>query len=209
MVSSYLAGFQLTLLPDRLTWTMSKIADLALRREPTSESRALSNFDERRDRERRSPLRQRDVVQQLRRCRGSVAPRLRFRTNRLRDHQAHEPRRRWARRNATDAYQKALATDPVSAFGGIVAFNRAVDAAAAQEATKIFTEVVIAPDYDRRSARNPEDEKEPSCYSDDQTSEVRRSSSSNRSAAACSCKRSTIINSIRQQLNVVTATTTD
>jgi phosphoribosylaminoimidazolecarboxamide formyltransferase/IMP cyclohydrolase len=47
-----------------------------------------------------------------------------------------------------DAYRKALATDPVSAFGGIVAFNRAVDVPAAQEVTKIFTEVVIAPDYD-------------------------------------------------------------
>jgi phosphoribosylaminoimidazolecarboxamide formyltransferase / IMP cyclohydrolase len=47
-----------------------------------------------------------------------------------------------------EAYKKALATDPVSAFGGIVAFNRRVDLAAAQEVTKIFTEVVIAPDYD-------------------------------------------------------------
>ena len=47
-----------------------------------------------------------------------------------------------------EAYRKALATDPVSAFGGIVAFNRRVDADAAQEVTKIFTEVVIAPDYD-------------------------------------------------------------
>ncbi len=47
-----------------------------------------------------------------------------------------------------EAYQKALATDPVSAFGGIVAINRPVDAAAAQEITKIFTEVVIAPGYE-------------------------------------------------------------
>ncbi|HEY6804322.1 MAG TPA: bifunctional phosphoribosylaminoimidazolecarboxamide formyltransferase/IMP cyclohydrolase [Pyrinomonadaceae bacterium] len=47
-----------------------------------------------------------------------------------------------------EAYQRALATDPISAFGGIVAFNRTVDLAAAQEATKIFTEVVIAPAYD-------------------------------------------------------------
>ncbi|HJT68334.1 MAG TPA: bifunctional phosphoribosylaminoimidazolecarboxamide formyltransferase/IMP cyclohydrolase [Pyrinomonadaceae bacterium] len=46
------------------------------------------------------------------------------------------------------AYVKALATDPISAFGGIVAFNRRVDPVAAQEVTKIFTEVVIAPDYD-------------------------------------------------------------
>ncbi|MBA3323271.1 MAG: bifunctional phosphoribosylaminoimidazolecarboxamide formyltransferase/IMP cyclohydrolase, partial [Pyrinomonadaceae bacterium] len=47
-----------------------------------------------------------------------------------------------------EAYRRALATDPVSAFGGIVAFNRKVDAAAAQAVTEIFTEVVIAPDYE-------------------------------------------------------------
>jgi phosphoribosylaminoimidazolecarboxamide formyltransferase / IMP cyclohydrolase len=46
-----------------------------------------------------------------------------------------------------EAYTKALATDPVSAFGGIVAFNQTVDDDAAQEVVKIFTEVVIAPDY--------------------------------------------------------------
>jgi len=51
-------------------------------------------------------------------------------------------------KTSAEAYQKALATDPVSAFGGIVAFNRAVDSAAAQEVMKIFTEVVIAPEYD-------------------------------------------------------------
>jgi len=47
-----------------------------------------------------------------------------------------------------DAYRKALACDPVSAFGGIVAFNRNVDAAAARAVTEIFTEVIIAPDYE-------------------------------------------------------------
>jgi phosphoribosylaminoimidazolecarboxamide formyltransferase/IMP cyclohydrolase len=47
-----------------------------------------------------------------------------------------------------EAYRRALATDPVSAFGGIVAFNRKVDAAAARAVTEIFTEVVIAPDYE-------------------------------------------------------------
>ena len=47
-----------------------------------------------------------------------------------------------------EAYTKALATDPVSAFGGIVAFNSRVDANAAEEVTKIFTEVIIAPGYD-------------------------------------------------------------
>ncbi|MER2536978.1 MAG: bifunctional phosphoribosylaminoimidazolecarboxamide formyltransferase/IMP cyclohydrolase [Rhizobiaceae bacterium] len=45
-----------------------------------------------------------------------------------------------------DAYLKALACDPVSAFGGIVALNRMLDAEAAEEIVKIFTEVIIAPD---------------------------------------------------------------
>lgn len=46
------------------------------------------------------------------------------------------------------AYQRALSTDPVSAFGGIVAFNRKVDAATAASVTQIFTEVVLAPEFD-------------------------------------------------------------
>jgi len=45
-----------------------------------------------------------------------------------------------------DAYLSALACDPVSAFGGIVALNRTLDAEAAEEIVKIFTEVIIAPD---------------------------------------------------------------
>ncbi|MFL6930988.1 MAG: bifunctional phosphoribosylaminoimidazolecarboxamide formyltransferase/IMP cyclohydrolase [Xanthobacteraceae bacterium] len=44
------------------------------------------------------------------------------------------------------AYRKALACDPVSAFGGIVAVNRTLDAEAARAITEIFTEVIIAPD---------------------------------------------------------------
>ncbi len=48
----------------------------------------------------------------------------------------------------TEAYERALRCDPVSAFGGIVAVNRRLDAAAATEIVKIFTEVVIAPDAD-------------------------------------------------------------
>src|SRR6266404_1081836 len=47
-----------------------------------------------------------------------------------------------------EAYRKALACDPVSAFGGIVAFNRSVDEAAARAVTEIFVEVVVAPDYE-------------------------------------------------------------
>ncbi|TAM96908.1 MAG: bifunctional phosphoribosylaminoimidazolecarboxamide formyltransferase/IMP cyclohydrolase [Rhizobiaceae bacterium] len=45
-----------------------------------------------------------------------------------------------------DAYLKALRCDPVSAFGGIVAVNRTLDATAAAEIVKMFTEVIIAPD---------------------------------------------------------------
>ena len=45
-----------------------------------------------------------------------------------------------------EAYRKALACDPVSAFGGIVAVNRQLDAQAARAITEIFTEVIIAPD---------------------------------------------------------------
>ena len=47
-----------------------------------------------------------------------------------------------------EAYKKALACDPVSAFGGIVAFNQNLDEAAARAVTEIFTEVIIAPDYE-------------------------------------------------------------
>lgn len=46
------------------------------------------------------------------------------------------------------AYLKARECDPVSAFGGIVGFNRIVDAAAARELTSTFLEAVIAPGYD-------------------------------------------------------------
>jgi phosphoribosylaminoimidazolecarboxamide formyltransferase/IMP cyclohydrolase len=44
------------------------------------------------------------------------------------------------------AYAKALACDPVSAYGGIVALNRTLDVATAEQITQLFTEVVIAPD---------------------------------------------------------------
>jgi phosphoribosylaminoimidazolecarboxamide formyltransferase/IMP cyclohydrolase len=47
-----------------------------------------------------------------------------------------------------EAYAKALRCDPVSAFGGIIALNRRLDAAAAREIVKIFTEVIIAPEAD-------------------------------------------------------------
>ena len=47
------------------------------------------------------------------------------------------------------AYQHAHECDPVSAFGGVVAANRKVDLAMAEPLSKIFTEVLIAPDFDQ------------------------------------------------------------
>ena len=46
-----------------------------------------------------------------------------------------------------DAYLKALACDPVSAFGGVLAFNRALDADTAEEVAKLFVECVVAPGF--------------------------------------------------------------
>lgn len=48
---------------------------------------------------------------------------------------------------AVEAYVKARETDPVSAFGGVIAFNRPVDLGAAKEITSTFVEVVIAPGF--------------------------------------------------------------
>jgi phosphoribosylaminoimidazolecarboxamide formyltransferase / IMP cyclohydrolase len=55
--------------------------------------------------------------------------------------------------HAEKAYRKALATDPLSAFGGIVAFNCPVDEGTARAVIEIFTEVLIAPDYDDQALK--------------------------------------------------------
>ncbi len=51
-------------------------------------------------------------------------------------------------KSTLDAYRKAFKTDPTSAFGGIIAFNRALDGAAAAQVGKQFAEVIIAPRVD-------------------------------------------------------------
>jgi phosphoribosylaminoimidazolecarboxamide formyltransferase / IMP cyclohydrolase len=56
-------------------------------------------------------------------------------------------------RDLVEAYKKALACDPVSAYGGILAFNRKLDGATAEEIAKLFTEVIIAPDADEDARR--------------------------------------------------------
>jgi phosphoribosylaminoimidazolecarboxamide formyltransferase/IMP cyclohydrolase len=55
------------------------------------------------------------------------------------------------RETLLDAYLRALATDPVSAFGGVLAFNRAIDAATAEEIAKLFVECIAAPGFDERA----------------------------------------------------------
>ena len=50
-------------------------------------------------------------------------------------------------KNVHEAYQKALASDPVSAFGGIIGINREVDGVAAEEIAKLFVEAIAAPSF--------------------------------------------------------------
>lgn len=54
-------------------------------------------------------------------------------------------------KSVLDAYQSALSCDPVSAFGGIVAFNREVDEKTAEKLNEIFLEIVCAPSYSERA----------------------------------------------------------
>ncbi len=51
-------------------------------------------------------------------------------------------------RTALEAYERAFATDPTSAFGGILVFNRAIDGALAERLSQQFIEVLFAPGYD-------------------------------------------------------------
>jgi phosphoribosylaminoimidazolecarboxamide formyltransferase/IMP cyclohydrolase len=52
-----------------------------------------------------------------------------------------------------ESYRRALEADPVSAYGGVLAFNRAVDAETAAEVAKIFTEAIAAPGYSEDALR--------------------------------------------------------
>ena len=50
-----------------------------------------------------------------------------------------------------EAYQKALACDPVSAYGGVIGINRVLDGAAAEEIAKLFVEAIAAPGFSREA----------------------------------------------------------
>jgi phosphoribosylaminoimidazolecarboxamide formyltransferase/IMP cyclohydrolase len=55
------------------------------------------------------------------------------------------------RDNLKQAWTDALAGDPVSAFGGVIAVNREIDEASAEEINKIFFELIIAPSYEKNA----------------------------------------------------------
>ena len=147
MVSAYLADASGPL-PDRLSWTMNKISDLRYGENPhqqaalyrTSATGGIANAEVLSGKEMSfNNYVDAEAAWQLVCDFEETACAIIKHTN---------PAGVGLGASSAEAYHKALATDPVSAFGGIVAFNTTVDVAAAQEATKIFTEVVIAPEYD-------------------------------------------------------------
>ena len=98
------------------------------------------------------------------------------------------------RRRSPRPTGKALRTDPVSAFGGIVALNRPLDAEAADEIVKIFAEVIIAPGVSARRRRRSSPAKKnlrllvAGGLPDPR---ARGADGAHRSPAACSCRTAT------------------
>ena len=105
-----------------------------------------------------------------------------------------------------DAYRKALACDPVSAFGGVLAFNRTLDGATAEEIAKLFTEVIIAPDADADARRILAAQKEsaPADRGRLAGSARDRPHVQAPSRAASSCRRATTRMSTARDLKIVT-----
>src|SRR3989338_1396956 len=64
-----------------------------------------------------------------------------------------------SKKGLLDAYQKALSCDKVSAFGGIIAFNKNLDAKTAQEMSQIFLEAITAPGFDADALKILKDKK--------------------------------------------------
>ena len=148
MVSSYLAGDASGPLPDRLSWTMKKFTDLRYGENPhqqaalyrTSPTGGIANAAVLSGKEMSfNNYVDAEAAWQLVCDFDDTSCAIIKHTNPAGVGLGHTP---------VEAYQKALATDPVSAFGGIVAFNCTVDVEAAREVIKIFTEVIVAPEYE-------------------------------------------------------------
>ena len=109
------------------------------------------------------------------------------------------PAARRSRISLRDAYLKALECDPVSAFGGVLAFNRAIDAATAEEVAKLFVECIVAPGYEPRRSRNSRRRK--ICGLLEMPRELaahERSLTSSGSRAACWCRNRTATSSAKR-----------
>ena len=100
--------------------------------------------------------RQAALVQQPERPRRGPRAPARVHRAGLRDREAREPvRRARSRPTSRRPTTKALACDPVSAYGGVVAVNRRVEAPLAEKLAEQFVEVLIAPGVHRRGDRDP------------------------------------------------------
>ena len=80
----------------------------------------------------------------------------------------------WRCGELAEAWDRALRCDPVSAFGGIVAVNRMLDAAAAEKIAAIFTEVVVAPDADEAATGGVRPQEESAAAADRRRCPTRR-----------------------------------
>ena len=94
-----------------------------------------------------------------------------------------------------DAYLKALECDPVSAYGGVLAFNRAIDAATAEEVAKLFVECIVAPGYEPAALEKFAAKKNLRLLEMPREATQPGTRSSNASRAACWCRRRTCTNS--------------
>ena len=130
----------------------------ALRREPASMGRLLSHARAAAGRRDGAPgAGQAALLQQHQRHRRGLRVRRRVRPGAdgggRRSSSTPIPAASARRETLLEAYEKALRCDPVSAFGGIVALNRPLDADAARKIVEIFTEVIIAPDASEEAHR--------------------------------------------------------
>ena len=139
----------------------------------------------------RAAARQGDVLQQLRRHR--CRPARGVRPRRPPPSRSSSTPTRAGSPSAADvaeAHRKAHACDPVSAFGGVIATNRPVSVAMAEQVAEIFTEVIVAPGVRRRRGRGAPGQEE---HPDPGRRAARRRAAprSGRSAAGCSCSTPT------------------
>ena len=150
-------------------------------------------------------------LQQHRRRRCGVGMREELRRAGVRHRQARQPLRRGGRRrHRAEAYRKAFATDPTSAFGGIIAFNRELDGGrGASASTQQFVEVVIAPGDHARRRRGCWRARPTSACSRCRSRRAPTTTTSSAWAAACWCRRPTPPASSAAGLKVVTRAQAD